>query len=395
MAVAAPFAWPTPAAAYVHTPFCRHRCGYCNFAVIAGRDDLAEAFLTSLENELRHQLGAPRPVETLFLGGGTPTHLPAEWIERLLRLLQDWLPLTAGGEFSVEANPCDIDAEKLSLLERFGVNRLSLGVQSFRREKLQTLERDHDGAAAMAAVEQAASVIPNLSIDLIFAAPDETTTDWEADLATAYRLPIQHLSTYALTFEKGTAFWNRRRRGQLNAPAEDTELAMYDAARRHAAAADWDHYEISNFAAPGSRCRHNVHYWMGRGWYGFGPGAAAFVQGCRSVNHRSPRRYIDLCLSDRDPRHELETITPAAWACERLAFGIRMLDGVDVATLVSDSGFDVTTWKADAIERFCDRGWLRRRDTHLQLTDDGLLWSDTIAADFLPEPELESSEPQH
>ncbi len=374
-------AWPLPRSAYVHVPFCRHRCGYCNFSVVADRDDLAVPFLDALQAELA-QLGGPRPVDTLFIGGGTPTHLPPAELDRLFDLLDHWLPV-AGGEVTAEANPEDITPALLEHLHRRGVNRLSLGVQSFSASKLKHLQRGHDGRIARTAIERAAAVIGNVSIDLIFAAPDESPAAWRADLHEAVASPISHLSTYALTYEKGTQFWSRRLRGDLNASSEDDELQMYQDARKIAAAAGLEQYEISNFARAGYRCRHNLAYWQGRGWYAFGPGAARFVDGRREVNHRSPTTYIRRMLAGQSPTADSEAISRVQWACERAAFGVRMIEGVDFQVIRDEAGVDVAELRREGIARCVAQGWLNVHGTRHQLTEAGILMADSVAAELL------------
>ncbi len=377
-----PGGWPTPEAAYVHVPFCRHRCGYCNFSVVAGRDDLAGVFLRAIASELQGYR-QPVSVETLFIGGGTPTHLPAAWLTAFLDLVTGWFRLRAGGEFSIEANPSDISEEKLAVLRRFGVNRISLGVQSFADRKLRFLERDHDHATAAKAIEAAAESIGNVSVDLIFGADDEPIDDWRWDLQQALQLPIRHISTYALTYEKGTRFWSSVRKSQWQAVDESTELAMYQMARQHADAAGLRQYEISNFAAPGFRCRHNLHYWQGRGWYACGPGAAGFTDGVRYVNHRSPTQYIRRCLQGRSPRAEQESISPQQWACERAAFGVRMLDGIDLQTLGDESGWDIWQNKQMEINQMAAAGLILRTGSTIRLTETGIPLADSVAGMML------------
>lgn len=351
--------------------------------MLTGRDeDYAESFLEALERELSI-LDQPREIDTLFIGGGTPTHLSPAWIESLLQLVGRWLRLREGGEFSVEANPSDIDADRLRVLAAGGVNRISLGVQSFRAEKLRVLERDHTPRAAMAAVDAAAAAIGNVSLDLIFAAPGETLDDFAHDLRTATALPIDHLSTYGLTFEKGTAFWSRLLSGQLDRLEEDEELAMYRGAIEIAQSAGLEHYEVSNFAKPGKQCRHNLAYWEGRGWYAFGPGAARFMDGRREVNHRSPTTYIRRLLAGLSAIAESDSLDRETWARERIAFGLRMIEGVDLQLIAAETSIPVMQQYAAVIERFCDGGFLVREGTRLKLTDRGLVVSDAIVSEFL------------
>ncbi len=375
------WAWPTSRSAYVHVPFCRHRCGYCNFSVIANRDELMKPFLSAIDQELA-SLDRPE-IDTLFLGGGTPTHLPVAELDWLLKQLTVRFDLSEHSERSVEANPEDIDEEKLRVLADNGINRISLGVQSFTPEKLKLLQRSHSAAQAAAAIELAAKWIGNVSVDLIFAAPGESVSDWQADLQTALDLPINHLSTYALTFEKGTSFWNAKRLGRLEGVDEDVEVAMYTLTRQVTAQRGIHHYEISNFAKDGFRCRHNLAYWEGRGWYAAGPGAARFVEGRREVNHRSTTTYLKRIESNQSPIAESEPITQEQYARERAAFGVRMIDGIDFAKLSRETGVDLFTLCAEAIETSTRDGFIQRRGDHISLTPRGILFADSVASELL------------
>ncbi|TWU43053.1 Oxygen-independent coproporphyrinogen-III oxidase-like protein [Novipirellula aureliae] len=373
--------WPTPRAAYVHVPFCRHRCGYCNFSVIAGRDDLIGRFIAAVDRELS-LLECPE-IDTLFIGGGTPTHLPTAELSKLLSLLQRRFRFVEGIEWSVEANPEDIDSEKLDLLVEFGVNRISLGVQSFQSEKLKLLQRGHRRSEAMQAIASSAARIENVSIDLIFAAPGETVEGWRDDLRTALGLPIKHLSAYALTFEKGTSFWSRRMHGKLNSLDENSELEMYELTRQITRDHHFKHYEISNFAFDGYESQHNIRYWEGRGWFAAGPGAARFVAGRREVNHRSPTTYLSRIESGRSPNAESELITPIQYARERAAFGIRMLRGIDLTQLSIETEIDLWARCDSAITRSLEMDLIERIGDRLRLTEKGILFADTVASDLL------------
>ncbi|HZZ74137.1 MAG TPA: radical SAM family heme chaperone HemW, partial [Pirellulales bacterium] len=270
---------PAARSAYFHVPFCAHRCGYCNFTLVARRDDLTAAYLQAVELELR-QLGEPREVDTLFFGGGTPTHLSAAHLETLLHLARTWFPPAAGHEWSVEANPIDLNPDRVAVLAAAGVNRISLGAQSFRAEKLRWLERDHT-AETIGAARELCRAFPSVSLDLIFASPGETLAEWTADLEAALALAPDHLSTYGLTIEKGSAFYGRWQRGTLPQAGEELEARLYAAAIDRLAAAGFEHYEVSNFARPGHRCRHNEVYWAGGEYYAVGPGAARHLNGRR------------------------------------------------------------------------------------------------------------------
>lgn len=371
-----------PTAAYVHVPFCRRRCGYCNFTVVAGRDDLIDAYLAALERELSW-LERPRTVDTLFLGGGTPTHLPLDELRRLLQLVRHWFPLAAGGEFSVEANPADVDEPVVELLAAAGVNRLSLGGQSFDGAKLQVLERDHRAADVERACRLARQAFASVSLDLIFAAPGETPATWQEDVRRAIELQVDHVSAYGLTFERGARFLGRLRRGQLAEVTEDVQRSMYLAAIERLDEAGLAHYEVSNFARPGHRCRHNEVYWSGREYYAAGPGAAAHVGGERRQNHRSTFTYLKRVLAGDSPVVERERLGPEDAARERLVFALRMIDGVDRDAFARDTGFTVDELGGPALARFVQWGLLEGEGPRLRLTRDGLLVSDSLWSELL------------
>lgn len=371
-----------PRAAYVHVPFCRHRCGYCNFTLVAGRDDLIPAYLAALERELQ-RLETPQPVDTLFLGGGTPTQLDHSSLRQLLQLVTCWFPLAPGHEFSVEANPRDVESAKVELLAEFGVNRLSLGVQSFSARKLRLLERDHRRPDVEFAVELARQHFTSVSLDLIFGVPDETLDEWREDLRIAQELQPQHLSTYGLTIEKGTQFFNRTQHGRLIPVAEELEKSCYEWACDSLASAGWEHYEVSNFARPAFRCRHNETYWLGRPYFAAGPGAARFVGGLREVNHRSTTTYIKRLAAGLSPVAEWEQLSPEAAARERLVFALRRLEGIAADEFSRDTGFSIDQLVGRILPRFVDWGLLEWDSQRLRLTRAGLLVSDAIWPEFL------------
>ncbi|QDV63903.1 Oxygen-independent coproporphyrinogen-III oxidase-like protein [Crateriforma conspicua] len=377
--------WPdrtaAPRAAYIHVPFCRHRCGYCNFSVVAGRDDLIDRFLTAIDHEM--QTWDQPTLNTLFVGGGTPTHLNASQLDRFCQSIRRHVRLADDAEISFEANPEDIDTTKVRQLSDHGVNRISLGVQSFDADKIQRLERGHTAAEAIAAIETAATVIGNVSVDLIFAAPGESVATWQRDLDQALKLPIRHLSAYALTIEKGTQFFARHRKGELRPAGEDDEWQMYQDLRDATAAAGMPQYEVSNFAPPANRCRHNIAYWQGQAWLAAGPGAAAFLNGRRTVNHRSTTTYLKRIESGHSPVAESEPLDADQYARELMAFGVRMIDGVDLTSVARRSGLDLNEKFGDTLRRLIDDALIQRDGDRVRLTPRGLLFADTVASAFL------------
>lgn len=366
-----------PIAAYIHVPFCRHRCGYCNFSLLADRADLFDRYLSALERELAG-LESPRPVASIFLGGGTPSILPIPRMERLLGMLRHWLPLDADGEWSMEANPLDIDRTQLQHWRALGVGRLSIGGQSFQATKLQCLERDHSPEQLQQAIDDALEIMDSVSLDLIFAAPEESLEGWQRDLDAAIACGIQHVSTYGLTFEKGARFWADREFQRLTPVSEETELQMYLAAIDTLTAAGWEHYEISNFAKPGHRCRHNQAYWNGDAWWAFGPSAARYVGGVRSVNHRGTLTYLRRIESDQSPIEEREVLDAQQQARERFVFGMRQIEGVPWSRWREALDADTRRAIEAVLAEHIARGWMQYDGDRVRLTRAGLVLSDGL-----------------
>jgi oxygen-independent coproporphyrinogen-3 oxidase len=369
--------WLWPRAAYVHVPFCAHHCGYCDFAVAAGKDHLIGRYLDALAAELA-TLGEPQPVETLFLGGGTPTHLGPSELERLLASVTHWLPLRPGGEFSVEGNPGTLSADKVDVLAAFGVNRVSLGAQSFQRQALRVLERDHEPDDVPRAVEAVRRHIENLSLDLIFGVPGQTPADWEADLRAALALAPDHLSTYGLTYEKGTRLWKQRWRGEVRPLDEEAERSQYELAMDVLAVAGLEHYEISNFARPGRRCRHNQVYWANEAYFGFGLGAARYVGGTRELNTRDLTGYLRRALRGEPTAFQRETLGPEERARETMAVQLRRTEGVPREPFRFRTGFDLDKLAAPALTRFVEMGYLGDDGARVYLTRAGKCVADAV-----------------
>lgn len=378
---------PVPESAYVHIPFCRHRCAYCNFAVVADRLDLETAYLEALETELGW-LETPRRIATLYVGGGTPTELTDAGLERLCRLLDKWFPRNdLHYEYTFEANPEGLTESRLQRLVAFGVNRLSLGVQSFNADKLQRLDRLHTAEQSHQAIELAKAHFENVAADLMFAAPGETLDTWLTDLATMIYHAPTHVSTYGLTIEAGTRFFAARKKGALVEIDEGPQRDMYLAAIDQLNAAGFEHYEVSNFARASqsdtARSRHNETYWHGRPYFAAGAGAARYVDGHRETNHRSTTAYIKRVLAGESPVAETEELSKEERARERLVFGLRRLAGVDLAAFAVETGFAVESLVGEKLPFWVEQGWLEMKDGTLRLTREGLLLSDSLWPEFL------------
>ncbi|MCP4782095.1 MAG: radical SAM family heme chaperone HemW [Fuerstiella sp.] len=371
-----------PRALYVHVPFCLHHCGYCDFTLVADRDDLVPAYLQALTNEFA-RLDGDFDVDTIFIGGGTPTHLSTAQLEQLAEILFSRFTLSSDGEFSVEANPDGLNDDVMKTLSGIGVNRLSLGVQSFDAEVLKTLERQHTPAVAHDVVRRAIDSFDVVSLDLIFGVPGQTFDSWNATLAAVQQLPITHVSTYGLTFEKGTDFFRRLRHGQMNATPDELERDMYAAAISQFGSAGVPQYEISNFATPGYECRHNMVYWQADEYFAFGPGAARYINGVRSTNARNVSRWINCWLKGEAALQEAEQLSADEKIREAIFLGLRLAAGIDINGFRDRFGCDVVEIAKDSAERHLEDGLLEVSGNHLRLTSDGRFLADTVMADFL------------
>jgi oxygen-independent coproporphyrinogen-3 oxidase len=377
-AVSAEPPWLWPRAAYVHVPFCAHHCGYCDFAVVAGRDDRIDDYLGALAAELS-TLEAPAPVQTVFLGGGTPTHLTPAQLGRLLADLVRWLPLRGDApEFTVEANPDTLSTDKVAVLAEHGVTRVSLGAQSFHPHLLRTLDRAHNPSEIPRAVEAVRRRIDQVSLDLIFGVPGQTSDEWNDDLQRALSLAPDHVSTYGLTYEKGTPLWKRRQRGELKALSEETELSFYTAAIDILLAADFEHYEISNFARPGKRCRHNETYWANHAYFGFGVGAARYVHGRREINTRDLNAYIRKARSGEPCTFQSEELDSAERAKETMAVQLRRCDGINRDSFRAQTGHDLDAVAGTPLGMLVEQGFLNDDGQRVSLTRTGKNVADAI-----------------
>lgn len=386
--------WRVPHSAYVHIPFCARRCDYCDFAIAVGKDHLADAYLEAVACELS-RLGQPWPIQTLFLGGGTPSQLSARQLGQLLGDLRRWLPLELGYEFSIEANPDSLTSDKIAILADHGVNRVSLGGQSFEPQLLQLLGRQHTADEVPRAVDRVKARLAQVSLDLIFGVPGQTAAQWEADLNRALALPLDHLSLYGLTFEKGTPLWKRRRRNEIQSLDEEAELALYSSAIDRLEAAGFEQYELSNFARPDCRCRHNGIYWSNWAYLGFGMGAARYVNGRRELNTRDLHGYIRRALSGEPTTFQAEELNAEDRARETLALGLRRSEGVERHAFRVQTGFDLDRIAGLVIPRCTALGLLHDHGTGVALTRSGRYVADTIITDlfrFSPGQSLSGAE---
>ena len=377
-----------PSGIYLHIPFCRIKCPYCDFNTFAGIIDQMPRYLAALETELERRLieAAPSPydVASVYFGGGTPSLIPPESVADLLQVVRRHGAPRGGLEVTLEANPGTVDRARLQAFRDAGVTRLTIGAQTFRPHLLAGLSRLHDVDQTRAALADARAVgFDELNLDLMFAQSRQSQDEWEADLDDAFAEEPTHLSLYNLTVEEGTPLGRLRAAGRLPLPDEEACRAMYVAALGAARDAGMLRYEVSNFARPGSECVHNRIYWRGDPWLGIGAGAHGFAPergdwGRRWWNLRVPRQYCEAVEAGRPPEDGDELLDRHQAISEALLLGLRTSDGLDRAGFERRFGFDPVPAfgrvGADAVER----GLLQVDDRSVVPTEDGVIILDFV-----------------
>jgi len=369
---------------YVHFPFCAAKCPYCDFNSHASREDEIDAYIDALLAEARSWHERVR-AETIFVGGGTPTHCSAAQLERYVGGLVAMFAST-GTEVTVEANPGTVDEAKVAALHRAGVTRVSMGAQSFHDHHLATLGRIH----AAVDTERSASLvkaggIAHLSLDLILATPGQTLDEQAEDVARVLALDPEHVSAYVLTYEDGTVFTRRMRQGRLPAPRPERELAHLHLVRERLEASGLARYEISNFARPEVASRHNLAYWNNASWLGLGAGAHSHLAGVRWKNVDDPAAYVRGIVDAQCAVLWRESISPPWQLFESLMMGLRLVAGVDLEDLRERHGIDVVATYAGVLARHEAAGFLAREGARLRLTSSGLDVANAVISDFVPD----------
>jgi oxygen-independent coproporphyrinogen III oxidase len=368
---------------YVHIPFCVQKCGYCDFNAYLYRAHLAHTYLVALEQEFTHT-ASTRPwtayhVPAIYFGGGTPSTLAPTELVRLLGMISNSFPVQPNAEITLEADPGTIDLAGLETLRGGGFNRLSLGVQAFDDDLLATLDRLHSAAEARAALVWARRAgFLDLNLDLMFGLPGQSLTTWEASLQEAIAFAPTHVSVYGLTIEERTPFYRRQQLGTLVLPDEETQAMMFERADQVLTAAGYVHYEISNYALPGWRSRHNLHYWQHGEYLGFGAGAHAYLGGYRMENERLPGRYIRAIAEGGNAVHMSEYITGERRLHEGLMVGLRLREGIHLAAFLQRYGVSLETAYAAPIADLTEAGYLQVTAGHLRLSDAGRLVADAV-----------------
>ena len=364
---------------YIHIPFCRQACRYCDFYFMVSHK-FQDQFTGSLLKELEKRAPDERDstMHSLYFGGGTPSLLSQENLRKIMEGVRGYYRFSEDAEVSIECNPDDLDAKKLENLRDLGFNRISIGIQSFREEDLTLMHRSHDASQASASVRDAAGAgFENITIDLIYGIPGQTPAHWRDNILEALKLPVQHISAYHLTFESGTVFDHWRKKGRLSPVNEDESVAMYRILREELGRAGFEHYEISNFAKAGYRSRHNQLYWSGEAYMGFGPSAHSFRAKSRHWNVADLKRYMKL-IEGGEACGETEALSEKDSYHDYLITSLRTSRGADPGFIEHRFGSEVLAHFQEKVRRFEKDGLMIEVDGNIAIHPLSWLLADHI-----------------
>jgi len=371
---------------YLHIPYCLHKCGYCDFNSHPENQEESVRYVEALLSELKFYSTTLKKysVLTVFMGGGTPTILPHLQLKRILQTVRQNFNLTLDCEITIEANPATIKLETLQEIRSAGYNRISIGVQSFDEKELQLLERAHNEEEIHSTVHQArAANFKNLSMDLMFALPDQTIEKWQSHLKQAIAKNPDHLSTYNLTIEPATAFFKLHEKGKLCLPQEDIQLEMYKITIQALEDAGYTQYEISNFSKPSMESQHNINYWNNGEYLGVGAGASSYLNGERFKNVNLPSIYIRKIKAKSNAIDSRERLEPLKAMGETLMLGLRLLKGISID--VFENRFQVSFQKVygKTVESLLNQELITFNQNRIALSRKGLFLADSVILKFM------------
>ena len=372
-----------PTSAYVHIPFCTQICYYCDFSKVFIKNQPVDSYLEHLLQEF-HSYDIQK-LRTLYIGGGTPTALSASQLEVLLEGLTKNLDLSVLEELTIEANPGELDADKIAILQNSAVNRVSLGVQTFDDKMLKKIGRSHTEKDIYENIDRLKLAgFDNISIDLIYALPGQTMDQVKDNVAKAIALDIPHMSLYSLILENHTVFMNRMRRGKLPLPKEELEAEMFEYIIAELERAGFEHYEISNFSKSGFESRHNLMYWDNAEYYGIGAGASGYVDGVRYKNHGPIRHYLK-AVEEGSARINEEHLSQREQMEEEMFLGLRKKSGVSMARFEEKFGRSFQELYGDTVKDLIQQGLMQVEGDRVRMTKRGLFLGDTVAERFILE----------
>lgn len=368
---------------YLHIPFCKQACHYCDFHFSTGSRHVTEV-VDALTKELELRKGfLTSPLETIYFGGGTPSLLSADQVSLLLNQATRIFSVSPDAEITLEANPDDLTPEKLKAFRAAGINRLSIGIQSFQDDVLRYLNRAHDARAAHRSLEDSrAAGFTNISLDLIYAIPGMDLADWETNLKQAAARQPEHLSAYALTIEDRTVFGHYLRKGRLHRVDDEQAAQQFERMQDVLEGYGYEHYEISNFSLPGFHSRHNSSYWLQQPYLGVGPSAHSYDGVRRHVNLANNARYAEALRKDLIPS-EIEELTPVNRINEYILTRLRTRWGLNLRVLSQDLGDDLQVRSETTLRRYAEAGLLVVTGEEVKLTRKGMLLADQITEDLM------------
>ncbi len=375
----------TAAGLYVHIPFCSSRCSYCDFATGLYQSELAERYVRALVEEIRSSREAESRVDTIYFGGGTPSLLAPSQLDRILCALHEHFEIDKAAEITLEINPGSVNSGKLQEFQRLGINRASFGAQTFDDTELAKLGRSHTAADALKTfADLRSSGFSNLSFDLIAGLPGQTLAGWQRNIDVALELQPEHLSFYLLEVHSGTPLAEHIRRGIQPVPDDDLTGVMYKWMLERASEAGYEHYEISNLCRRGLHSRHNVKYWTGAPYYGFGCSAHSYDGRTRRwSNHRDVLKYVELVESGASPVVDEQELSESDVRSEAVFLGMRMMQGIDVRRYRESFGVDLRDEHAAELDRFYKAGLIEFAGDVVRLTRTGALLSNEVFAAFV------------
>lgn len=374
---------------YLHIPFCKQACSYCDF-YFTTTQRYKSAFVEGLLKEIELRAGffpEETLIQTVYLGGGTPSLLENQDLQRIFDQLRKYFQIAEDAEITLEANPDDLSAERLKALKQTGINRLSIGIQSFRSIDLQLMNRAHSADQARNCVPLAqAAGFENLTIDLIYGIPGLTFEEWQANVQQAIKLGVPHISAYALTVEEKTLLHHQVAKGTVNVPPDEAYQDQYFYLIDALAEAEIQQYELSNFARPGFESRHNSAYWHGIPYLGLGPSAHSFMGNGRSWNVANLAHYLKHLETGQLPTQETEVLSPRDQVNEYIMTGLRLSRGIDLHHILETWGYQLDEDRYSELYEFFDAGWMEREGNWLRLTREGKMVSNEIISElFLTE----------
>ena len=376
-----------PLGLYIHIPYCIHKCGYCDFNSHPIKQDEMNHYIDALVAEMKHYAKTysnTNIIRTIFLGGGTPTTLTVYQLERILKECVSEFTVASDAEITIEANPATIDIEQLKSIRQTGYNRISIGVQSFDKAELKLLDRAHGPEEIHSTVDRARKAgFDNLSLDLMFAVPNQSLSSWESNLNKALEKNPEHLSTYNLTIEQGTAFSKLQSNGKLIMPDDDHQLELYKRTIERLTKKGFHHYEISNFARRGKECKHNITYWENKNTLGLGAGASSYMNGTRFKNINLPAHYIRQVKEKKIAVEHSETLELRQAMGETIMLGLRLLQGISIHQFEKRFQISFINLFRNIISSLKEKELVIIEKDYLRLSQKGLFWADSVILEFI------------